>query len=130
VFPGYSGHVLAARAGWVKLVVGIAEGPWPVGPEKKAFSPKDDLPKLASYKGKANKEFWAGLPTRKVAQAPGLVDYSALVHARERWGCSDKDRFETVCADLLRGADIGCKGAFRAGSVSRNARAVTSSGTE
>jgi hypothetical protein len=94
---------------------------WPEVPTEKPFKPKHGLPKLGNYKKGATTEFWGRFPKKEVAPARALVSEQALARAVEVWGCEDEERFRTVYRDLEGGADIGCRGNFRGGSVSRNA---------
>lgn len=96
-----------------------SRGPGPV--KKKIFKPKCDLPKLTNYRTGANERFWKKFPRAEVKRGKSLVCPEKLRKLAGAWGCSDKKRLETVCADLETGADIGCRGSARVATVSGNA---------
>ena len=97
-------------------------------PPMKVFTPKFNLPILNSYEGEAPKEFWDGFPRYKSNKAGGMVDGHKLRLLAEGCGYSNKELLDTVCRDLVEGACIGCKGAFRAPGKAKNAPSALAEG--
>ena len=85
------------------------------------FSPKYRLPVVTDYRRDPGSEFWDGFPTNRSREAKSLVSPVQLLCLAHGVGGVDMEIVEKVVKDLQEGAVIGCRGAAREGSVSRNA---------
>ena len=85
------------------------------------FSPKYRLPVVTDYRRDPGSEFWDGFPSNRSREAKSLVSPVQLLCLAHGVGGVDMEIVEKVVKDLQEGAVIGCRGAAREGSVSRNA---------
>ena len=85
------------------------------------FSPKYRLPVVTDYRRDPGSGFWDGFPTNRSREAKSLVSPVQLLCLAHGVGGVDMEIVEKVVKDLQEGAVIGCRGAAREGSVSRNA---------
>jgi len=97
---------------------------WIPEPEKKKFKPKYGLNVLSNYDGVAPSDYWEKFPANWNKSGKSMVDPHALMKLAHQVGCEDWNRLFTVCQDLKYGANIGCKGDFRARSTRRNAKSA------
>ena len=108
-------------ASWSKVVTTVILAGWVAEPARKVFKPKNGLPALDRYDKAAPDHYWEQFPVYKPETGQALVNHRVLVEMAQEHGCEDWDRLFRVCQDLRYGADIGCRGAYRAPSFSKNA---------
>jgi len=92
----------------------------PAPPAMKIFKPKIALPVLTDYSVPPPAAFWDAFP-KNYARGKSLISASKLRGIALGVGTGDPGRLEVVCRDLEKGADIGCRGAYRLASRSGNA---------
>ena len=88
---------------------------------KKVFKSALGLVQLEDYRQPAPAHFWERFPRNLNMVGKSAVNPAALEGLALVVGVTDQVAFELVCKDLREGADIGCRGEFREGSVSGNA---------
>ena len=98
---------------------------------QKIFKPKfPHIPRMISYKGVLPDTFWGKFPVNLVQPAKAgisIIELDKLVH---ELGCRDWARLERLRRYITEGADIGCKGMFRASTQCGNAPSSYQSGPE
>ena len=85
----------------------------------KVFKPKHPLPRLHSYSGKANQEYWRLFPKNLKWPGSSIMNAAALEKLGSDLGLLD-ERFHTVLNDIRYGAAIGCRGEARLPTRSKN----------
>ena len=111
---------VAALAFWLQRTETTLNLPLCGAPPLKIFQSKLGLPPLGPD-GHPNANFWAQFPVNKDFNRPALISATRLHSLAAASGVADMERVLTVCKDLSNGADIGCVGAARAGTRSKNA---------
>ena len=110
----------AAHRLWARVLWMAAQDGRRPGIVKKVFKPKHpELPRLASYKGKANNDFWEKFPKNYTWPGKSLISADQLERLGRQLNIVD-DRFRTVLGDLRQGALLGCRGEPRLPSRSSN----------
>jgi hypothetical protein len=102
------------------LTTAMAE-PDPALPPVKVFKPKHNLPVLLDYSHSAPVSFWEKLLRCESWPAKSRVKPTKIKGLALTLGCSDRDMLKVLCVDLSNGADIGCTGEYRKGSMSMSA---------
>ena len=103
---------------WVSVIGASALDPLP---PNKLFKPKYPLQRLQSYRSPAPAAYWDSFPKNLVRPGRSRVCHVVLRNLAMKHGFRDKTLLESICSDLVEGADIGCKGHFRMPSRSTNA---------
>ena len=99
--------------------------------EKKKFKPRfPEIPVLESYKEEAGQRFWDKFPCNMDQSVKPMFSYRELGRMADENEGVNMDRVRRVIGYLARGADIGCRGVFRTGTVSGNAASAYESGPE
>lgn len=93
----------------------------PALPPPKTFKPKHVIPAISDYKAAQSPDFWAGFPKNDSLVGKSTICPQKLRNLAWSVGFKNQHLVDTVCKDLTDGADIGCRGAARAASVSTNA---------
>jgi hypothetical protein len=92
-------------------------------PEPKVFKPKfPDLPVLEDYKVITDEKFWDVFPRNFVQPAKSNIDAAGLARCAKQAGVGLSPHVAKVIDWVANGAEIGCKGVFRAASHSKNAK--------
>ena len=97
-------------------------GDGPAAPAKK-FKAKHELPDLGNYRGGAPVSFWEKFPKNYTEGGKSMIDGMKLKAMAEATGCW-QEADGVILRDLTQGANIGCRGQFRAASVSKNAESA------
>ena len=103
------------------------ENSLPPLPEKKKFSPRFDLPELASYEGKFKAEYWSKWVVRKMRKTStdkSWVSHVELRKLAEKSGMRDRFMMERVCSRLEKGAEVGVEGRGRLPTRGKNSPTV------
>ena len=116
---GVAPAAIAALRLLKKRAAEIMAAPLLVGPPPKQFKSKLGLPEHTS----AN--FWASFPVNRNLNGLALISAKKLYSLALATGVPNMDRVEIVCRELKDGADIGCRGAARAATASKNASSCT-----
>lgn len=101
--------------------------PIPTLPEKKKFVPRYDLPKLESYMGKFDEQYWKKWHVRKMVRGEedkSWVDPVELRKLGERSGLRDRFLLDRVCDRLKKGVEVGVEGRGRLCTRMRNSPTV------
>jgi len=106
---------------WIHHITRAVAAADPSIPAKKVFSPKHKLPPVASYRLDPGPEFWSKFPCNRCLVGKSSIDPSKLRNLAFSLGFKNQALVDTVCRDLVDGADIGCRGPARLPSVSSNA---------
>ena len=104
------------RAGELELSTVVGE------PPRKLFTAKHRLPAGCDGSADPGVMFWANCPINLVKGGVSLISAVKLESLARAVGGVEWIRVEQVCHDLRHGADIGCVGAARRGTVSGNAQ--------
>jgi hypothetical protein len=111
------------RNAWKRRIIEVTlEGDRELPPAKK-FKPKHNLPTLSDYRKAAPDHFWDRFPKNISEVGVSMIDgikLKSMALAAGCWAAAD----EAIIKDLERGADIGCRGKFRAQSCSKNAESA------
>ena len=92
-------------------------------PAVKKFKAKHGLPVLDDYKRDAPSSFWSAFPSNYAKQGVSMINGGKLKELAVSMGCwAEAD--EVIMDDLAAGANIGCTGAARRKSFSRNAESA------
>jgi hypothetical protein len=92
-------------------------------PPPKIFKPKYlQLPVLSDYKVITDHQFWDNFPTNYVQPAKSNISAGKLAGCLRAAGVPVTPQVAKVIDWVTDGADIGCKGRFRAASHSKNAK--------
>jgi hypothetical protein len=78
---------------------------------------------LNDYRKPATDSFWKKFPSNKAGVGKSMICGKKLKAMAEATGCWTAGD-EAVLQDLVEGADIGCRGKFRAQSHSKNAESA------
>ena len=105
-----------------------SNSPLPALPPPKAFKPKFNLPKLASYDTPAPDSYWRLFPSNRLATSRSLIDPDKLKEAAIACNFPDKTLLNKIYLDVKLGAEIGCKGKYRNPSQASNAASAIENG--
>jgi len=101
---------------WLKSrAVEVMAAPLLTAPPPKEFKSKLGLLPVT------DKNFWSKFPVNREVAGTSLIAAKKLYSLALATGVADMERVELVCKELTEGADIGCRGAARAASRSKNA---------
>ena len=89
-------------------------------PPQKVFKSKLGLPSVGLHR-QPPADFWEKFPANRNFLKPALISAVRLRSLAAAAGVVDMERVELVCSDLTKGADIGCVGAARTSTASKNA---------
>ena len=104
---------------WRKRTCEVLEQPLCGAPPPKIFKSKLGLPATHSSED-PGAAFWAAFPVNKCLNKTALISATKLYSLAAAAGIANMDAVAVVCKDLTDGADIGCRGAARSHSVSKN----------
>jgi hypothetical protein len=97
----------------------------------KIFKPKfPQLPVLADYKVIHDKQFWNNFPSNFTQPATSNISAAALRRRLEAADIPETEQIAKVLDWIQNGAEIGCKGRFRAASHSKNAKNAYENGPQ
>jgi hypothetical protein len=106
---------------WRQAAWAAAAAPDPALPPKKIFSPCFDLPDVDNYNSNPGPIFWEKFPHNFATCGKSWVNPDKLAALAAATKFPDTATLKKVCDDLRYGADIGCAGACRRPTVSKNA---------
>ena len=99
--------------------------------EKKSFKPRfPQIKRLESYEGDPGQEFWSNFPSNLSEEVKAEFSHSRLRELAAELGSKNMNRIDRVAGNLENGADIGCRGVYRAATFSKNAASAYESGPE
>ena len=97
-------------------------------PEQKHFKPKHAIPKLRNYGKKAPHWYWNIFPENTATSADSKIDADKLEELALKNGYRDTNHLKKVVGWLKNGAEIGCKGKYRAPTKARNTDSAVAEG--
>ena len=116
---------------WVGRVSRVGCAADPPKPVPKQFKPKwPEIVQLESYEAAPPQAWWDAFPCNDQDGAESLIDLQRLDQMVSALGCGNRDRLHKLRQDLREGADIGCTGIYRGGSVSGNAPSAVEYGPQ
>ena len=99
--------------------------------EKKAFKARfPNIKRLTAYDKDPGPEFWDSFPSNLSEEISPDFNPAALRTLARKLGTRNMDRVERVAGNLANGADIGCRGVYRAATFSSNAASASEAGPE
>jgi hypothetical protein len=118
---GYSRDVVSSRNWWRSRFAACINNPVLLPPAK-VFKPKfPQLPVLTDYRVITSGEFWGNFPQNFTEPAVSNISPVELGKCLRENGLMSGEA-EKVISWIADGADIGCRGRFRAASQSKNAK--------
>jgi len=111
---------VAALDFWIRRTIDIDCDCVYGAPPKKVFKSKLGLPAVGPD-CRPGVNFWEHFPMNKNLLKSALISATRLHSLALAARVANMVRVAAVCEDLTKGADIGCVGAARAGTTSRNA---------
>ena len=100
-------------------------------PEQKVFKPRfPGLSRLESYESDPGEEFWRAFPTNLSEEINPQFNGEALKELAIKLKVENMVRVNRVAGNLASGADIGCRGIYRAATFSKNAASAYETGPE
>ena len=106
---------------WRQRVGEVMGGELPMAPPPKVKETKYRLPAGQVGKSDPGEAFWEKFPRNRVMDGVAMISHIKLLSLVLALGGLDMEKVKLVCADLEKGADIGCRGPARQGSFSSNA---------
>ena len=106
---------------WRQRVGEVMGGELPMAPPPKVKETKYRLPAGQVGKSDPGEAFWEKFPRYRVMDGVAMISHIKLLSLVLALGGLDMEKVKLVCADLEKGADIGCRGPARQGSFSSNA---------
>jgi hypothetical protein len=127
---GFSPEVIAARDWWWSRF-GQSVSIVPEEPPGKQFKPKFPmLPVLSDYSQISSDDFWNVFPVNFIQPAKSNICADKLVEMAGKSGLGQDPEVLKVVQWVRHGAEIGCKGRFRAASVSKNTKGAYAAGRQ
>jgi hypothetical protein len=119
---GYSAEVIRSRNWWRCRFAACLNQSVEV-PVQKVFKPKfPQLPVLTDYRLIKDEQFWANFPVNFTQPATSNISAQKFALALQSAGVEFTPQVEKVLMWVSLGAEIGCRGKFRAASHSKNAK--------
>jgi hypothetical protein len=119
---GYSAEVISSRKWWRCRFAACLDKAVDLPPPK-VFKPKfPQLPALSDYKVIADKRFWDNFPSNYIQPAKSNISAQRLRDCLQAAAVPASPQTQKVLQWVSTGADIGCRGRFRAASFSKNAK--------
>ena len=118
---GFSSHTVRALEFWRQRALRMENEQVEAAKEEVEFRPKHRVPVVEDYRKDWGSEFWDGFPANRSRAAKSLVSPVMLQSLAYGIGGVNMEVVKRVVKDLKEGAVIGCRGAAREGSVSKNA---------
>ena len=131
VIAGYSQQKRGVWNRWRKAFEEAAAAGAPPVPAQKIFKPRfPGIRRLQSYESDPGNEFWSTFPSNLSEEINPLFDGEALKKLAGTLKVKDMVRVDRVAGNLANGADIGCRGIYRAATFSKNAASAYEAGWE